>query len=74
MNDQAHTTPAGWFPDPLGRYEHRWFNGTTWTADVSLHGQRYVDPAPLVATAAVHAAMPGRQSRTRATLALLAGL
>jgi hypothetical protein len=36
--------PAGWFPDPLGRYEHRWFNGTTWTSDVSTDGQRYVDP------------------------------
>ena len=37
-------TPAGWFPDPLGRYEHRYFNGTTWTPDVSNGGQRMVDP------------------------------
>ena len=36
--------PAGWFPDPLGRYEHRWFNGTTWTSDVAADGQRFVDP------------------------------
>jgi hypothetical protein len=38
---------SGWFPDPLGRYEHRWYNGTTWTADVSVDGQRYVDPLPV---------------------------
>lgn len=36
--------PSGWFPDPLGRYDHRWFNGTTWTSDVSTDGQRFVDP------------------------------
>ena len=42
VTDQQY--PAGWFPDPLGRYEHRWFNGTTWTSDVASDGQRYVDP------------------------------
>jgi len=38
------TTPAGWFPDPLGRHEHRYFNGVSWTSDVSDGGQRLVDP------------------------------
>ncbi len=36
--------PSGWFPDPLDRYDHRYFNGTTWTSDVSTGGQRFVDP------------------------------
>jgi hypothetical protein len=36
--------PPGWFPDPLGRYDHRYFNGTSWTSDVSSDGERYVDP------------------------------
>ena len=47
------STPAGWFPDPLGRYEHRYFNGSVWTADVSNGGSRLVDPhgtAPDVST------------------------
>jgi hypothetical protein len=35
---------AGWYPDPLGRFDHRWFDGTRWTADVSLAGVRRVDP------------------------------
>jgi hypothetical protein len=47
------SSPAGWFPDPLGRYEHRYFNGVTWTADVSVDGQRYVDPLPLQSPSAV---------------------
>ncbi|MEK7426411.1 MAG: DUF2510 domain-containing protein [Actinomycetota bacterium] len=34
---------GGWHPDPSGRYEFRWFNGTTWTQDVSIDGVRYVD-------------------------------
>ncbi len=36
--------PAGWQPDPYGRYEFRYFNGQRWTSDVSVHGQRFVDP------------------------------
>jgi hypothetical protein len=35
---------AGWFPDPLARFEFRYFNGETWTQDVSVNGQRFVDP------------------------------
>lgn len=29
----------------MGRYEYRYFNGHEWTADVSVRGQRFVDPA-----------------------------
>lgn len=44
-NQSASTTNAsGWFPDPVGRYEFRYFNGETWTPDVSVDGERYVDP------------------------------
>ncbi len=35
--------PAGWHPDPTGKYEYRYFNGHQWTADVSVHGQRFID-------------------------------
>lgn len=34
----------GWYPDPAGRYEHRYFNGSGWTADVATDGARLVDP------------------------------
>lgn len=37
------TGPAGWYPDPHGRYEHRWFNGHEWTNDVATDGRRFVD-------------------------------
>jgi hypothetical protein len=39
------TTAPGWYPDPSGRYEHRFHNGNAWTADVAVGGRRFVDPA-----------------------------
>ena len=37
--------PADWYPDPYGRFEYRFHNGSAWTADVSTQGIRYVDPS-----------------------------
>ena len=34
----------GWYPDPAGRHEHRWWDGLGWTEDVSSHGRQAVDP------------------------------
>lgn len=36
--------PAAWHPDPLGRYDHRWWDGTQWTANVATNGVVAVDP------------------------------
>ncbi|MDQ3469523.1 MAG: DUF2510 domain-containing protein [Actinomycetota bacterium] len=33
----------GWYPDPSGRFEHRYHNGAEWTADVASDGRRFVD-------------------------------
>jgi hypothetical protein len=30
--------PAGWHPDPSGKFHHRWWDGQRWTADVSTNG------------------------------------
>ena len=40
----AQLYQPGWYPDPSGRFEFRFHNGSLWTADVSTNGQRYVDP------------------------------
>jgi hypothetical protein len=42
--DAACDVPAGWYVDPYGRFELRYHNGTAWTADVSVVGDRFVDP------------------------------
>jgi uncharacterized protein DUF4190/uncharacterized protein DUF2510 len=40
---QGRATPSGWYADPQGRFEYRYFNGVQWTSDVAINGQRYVD-------------------------------
>ena len=43
MSDSGGHAP-NWYPDPMGRHEYRWFDGTTWTDQVSSHGKQSVDP------------------------------
>jgi hypothetical protein len=35
---------GSWQPDPSGRHQYRWWNGTTWAADVSDGGVSSRDP------------------------------
>ena len=41
---QAPAVPPAWHPDPFGRFELRYYDGTAWTEHVSTHGQQHVDP------------------------------
>lgn len=34
----------GWYADPTSRFEHRYWDGTTWTEHVSRNGQPTTDP------------------------------
>lgn len=38
------TTPAAWHPDPLGRHQYRYWDGTVWTEHVSNDGEVTSDP------------------------------
>jgi uncharacterized protein YxjI len=38
------TTPANWYPDPTGRHQHRYWNGTAWSDHVSDNGVTGSDP------------------------------
>ena len=40
----ASAAPAGWYADPSGRYELRYWDGNQWTEHVSRAGQQYTDP------------------------------
>ena len=40
------TAPAGWVPDPSGRFHHRWWDGARWTEHVATNGVPGVDPPP----------------------------
>lgn len=43
MSDGSQYGP-NWYPDPTGRHEYRWFDGTQWSDQVSDHGRQSVDP------------------------------
>jgi hypothetical protein len=45
-------TDAGWHADPIGAHEHRWWDGTTWTAHVADGGVASTDPLPDAAATA----------------------
>jgi uncharacterized protein YxjI len=36
--------PAGWHPDPTGKFEQRYWDGSNWTDHVATQGQQGVDP------------------------------
>ncbi|MEY2462948.1 MAG: hypothetical protein QOH64_1086 [Acidimicrobiaceae bacterium] len=43
MTDTGTTAPD-WYPDPSGRHELRYHDGSAWTEHVSSHGKQSVDP------------------------------
>ncbi len=42
----AQGPPAGWYPDPSGRHQYRFFTGQDWTADVVDNGAHSSEPMP----------------------------
>ena len=38
------SVPAGWYADPAGRFDLRYWDGNTWTEHVSRAGQQFTDP------------------------------
>ena len=43
-DEAASGVPAGWYADPSGRFELRYWDGNAWTEHVSRAGQQYTDP------------------------------
>ena len=42
--------PAGWYPDPAGSFQQRWWNGTSWTNDFAQYRPTLIHSAPLAET------------------------
>jgi len=40
----TNSVPAGWYADPAGRFDLRYWDGNTWTEHVSRAGQQFTDP------------------------------
>ena len=52
MTDTGSHGP-NWYPDPMGRHEYRWYDGTNWTDQVSSHGRQSTDALTTPATTVV---------------------
>ncbi|MGA9275783.1 DUF2510 domain-containing protein [Ilumatobacter sp.] len=46
MRDGSVGSTPGWYPDPGGQHDLRYFNGADWTGDVSTDGERRFAPMP----------------------------
>jgi hypothetical protein len=64
----------GWHPDPSGRFEYRYHNGMSWTADVATGGQRYVDTVHTAPVPPAQVVPGGRTGNGIATAALTCGI
>ena len=50
--DPGTTIPAGWYPDPAGSFQQRWWTGTSWTNDFAQYRPTLIHAAPVVQQAA----------------------
>jgi uncharacterized protein YxjI len=62
-----------WYPDPMGRHEYRWFDGATWTDQVSSHGKQSVDPVAAQAKVPVRDVSPEKIAQDLAKAGVVAG-
>lgn len=43
MSDHPASFAPGWYPDPTGRHDHRWYDGARWTDHVGDAGRASID-------------------------------
>ena len=51
-------TPAGWHPDPTGKHDHRYWDGSQWTEHIADAGVAGTDPLEAAAPGEVVADEP----------------
>lgn len=64
--DGPSSFPPGWYPDPLGRHEQRWYDGMRWTDHVGDAGRPGLDP--LAATSGIAPTAGDASNLSRAAL------
>lgn len=60
------TTQAGWYADPAGGHQYRYWDGVAWTEHVADNGQQGIEPLPVADPVA---ALRAREADVRAELA-----
>ena len=57
----------GWFPDPAGRHEYRWWDGERWTVQVADNGFPSIDHGPQRTVTPVEQHTPRQRSQPSTT-------
>lgn len=76
MTETPATPPAGWYPDPSGEFEQRYWDGATWTEHVVRAGAQSTSPLLPVTAAPVQVSSPEKvqkQVRKQAGIAPFEG-
>lgn len=47
MSTPSAPIPAGWYPDPAGSFQQRWWTGTSWTNDFAQYRPTLIHSAPV---------------------------
>ena len=58
MTETPTSPPAGWYPDPTGQFEQRYWDGATWTEHVVRGGVQSTSPLQPIAAAPVQVSTP----------------
>lgn len=62
--------PAGWHPDPYGRFEYRWWDGQQWSGHVADGGAQFEDPVGMAPVAEEVVRQSRRERREAERMAL----
>src|SRR5688572_22512252 len=65
----SDSNPAGWLPDPSGKHDHRYWDGTQWTDNVSDAGVASTDPFDPTAAAGADATAVDASAAEQPTVA-----
>ncbi|SDY58275.1 DUF2510 domain-containing protein [Herbiconiux ginsengi] len=58
--DGNHTTPAGWYPDPAGSPQLRWWDGSAWTDHLQAAAPEPAPAAPVAPSSSLQAPAYGQ--------------
>ena len=62
MSIASSPIPAGWYPDPAGSFQQRWWTGESWTNDFAQYRPTLIHSAPTPELILNHGAQPQMNS------------
>lgn len=58
--------PAGWYPDPAGSFQQRWWTGTSWTNDFAQYRPTLIHSTPVAEQIQTHGVLAQSETASQA--------